>query len=562
MHQFVKIFILFLIAIFPASAQGDAREQGLVTNDPLWRQALGGAVVSLPSVQAQSAVVALDGGNIRAYSTAGTSMWNFSARGRISPYVTRSREGTSYISRTNGTLIAVNRAGRELWRRDLGSALSAHVITGWDGRLFAPADNKIVCYTASGNQLWTQTFETPFFIAPKLDRYGGIIFALENKEICRSDPFGNLKKWTISNTPAQLISIEQQKILIVYTDGAIEILDSAEDWFFSAKVDSHVILLPKLPSNPLAAAGKGNNIAAVMRDGRIAFVSADEKKIIWTGDTHIKEMINSGNRADMEAEMFFDERGIYILSRNGVSCFSPEGKRLWFTFLQNAASIPAFGNDGVLYSGGNDWILYAYKIEDRVLREENSLYGPKPQGSYGMGRPRAVDALNIPLNLQERKAKLDYISKAINQGKVGENEPDWTSFLLTVSAGREHIQMRLNAISLLGKMGSLETIPWLVNIFKTDNEPTIRAAAITAIGDIGVDPQGTALQTFLHLLIYDPTVKDGNILTAIASATGALCRFSGPPLSEMGIKILNMITAASQPHIARRQANKELASLR
>ena len=179
-----------------------------------------------------------------------------------------------------------------------------------------------------------------------------------------------------------------------------------------------------------------------------------------------------------------------------------------------------------------------------------------------MGRPRAADSTEIPLNARERRAKLDYISKAVNEGNVGLNEPDWTSFLLTISAGREHIQMRLDAIKLLGKLGSLDTVPWLLNIFKTDNEPSIRTAAITAIGDIGVDPQGAALQTFIHLLIFDNTVNDSQILTAIASSTGALCRFSGPPLSEMGIKILNMLAAANQPQITRRQANRELASLR
>ena len=342
MRQFNKICVLLIIIASPLSAQSEFREQGLVTSEPIWRQALGGAVVSLPSVQAQSAVVALDGGNIRAYSTAGRPMWNYSARGRTSPYVTRSREGTSYISRTNGTLIAINRAGRELWRRDLGGALSARVIVGWDGRLFAPADDKIVCYTASGNLLWTRSFESSIFIAPKLDRAGGIIFALENKEVCRIDPFGNISKWTVSNTPVALLSVERQKILAVYADGIIEELGSADEWFISAQGNLQSLMLPKLPAKPLAASANGNNIAVIMNDGKIAFLSAEEKKILWTGDTHMKEMISSGGRPDMEAEMFFDERGIYILSRNGATCFIPGGKRLWFTFLQNAASIPAF----------------------------------------------------------------------------------------------------------------------------------------------------------------------------------------------------------------------------
>ena len=148
--------LLFFIPLSLAAQSGPSadRERGQVNADPLWRQALGGEVTGLPTVQAQSAVVVLDGGNIKAYSTAGTPLWNYSARGRISPFVTRSLEGTSYISRNTGALIAVNRAGRELWRRSPGGPLSGPVISGWDGRLFVPTGNRLTCYTASGNLLW------------------------------------------------------------------------------------------------------------------------------------------------------------------------------------------------------------------------------------------------------------------------------------------------------------------------------------------------------------------------------------------------------------------------
>ena len=58
--RLIKYLILLLLASH-LIAQTDEREQGLVSNAPFWRQALGGNVLSLPSVQAQSAVVALDG---------------------------------------------------------------------------------------------------------------------------------------------------------------------------------------------------------------------------------------------------------------------------------------------------------------------------------------------------------------------------------------------------------------------------------------------------------------------------------------------------------------------
>ena len=515
---------------------------------------MGGSVLSLPSVQVQSAVVALDGGSIRAFSTAGKSLWNYSARGRISPYVSRSREGSTYFSRTNGVLIAVNRVGRELWRRELGFPLSAGVVTGWDGRLFVPVEKKIFCFTASGNLLWTRVFEASFSIPPKTDRGGGIIFALNNNEVYRIDHFGNFYKWTLSNAPAVIVSTSQTQVFVFYRDGTIEALN-----LFEEKRDS--LGFPKLPSAPLAAIGKGGNIAVTMNDGRIALFSIEERKIIWFGDSHIRELIKTGAVPDMEVEMFFDERGVYVLSKNGATGFSVDGKRYWFTNLQNAAAVPAFGNDGVLYSGGKDWVLYSYKIEDRILHEKTSLYGPVPDGAYGMGRPIIPDKLVIPLNENEKIRKLEQITEGINSGRIGANESDWTSFLLTVSAGQDHLTMKINAIRLLGKIGSQETIPWLINIFKNEIEPILRSEAVKAIGSIGVDPQGIAIQTFMQLIIYDGNTKNDQILTSIAQATGALCRFSGPPLSEMGVKLLNLLISSEQPPPARRQARIELASL-
>jgi len=313
---------------------------------------LGGAVLSLPSVQAQSAVVALDSGNIRAYSTAGTPLWDYSAKGKISPFVTRSHEGTSYFSRTNGTLIAVNRAGRELWQRSLESQICAKVISGWDGRLFVPTEQMIYCYTASGNLLWARSYETPISIAPKLDRSGGIVFVLENNHVYRINAFGDIRIWTLSDPPAALIPIErQQQILVLYKDGSMSILGQSGDWFFSAQEEFNPALLPKLPGRPITAASRGNNIAVLFDDGSASIFSLEppsnrppgsssDNGILWRSDSHIKEFIKNGGKPDWEAEVIYDDRGIYILNKNGATDFTHEGKRNWFTFLQNTAAIP------------------------------------------------------------------------------------------------------------------------------------------------------------------------------------------------------------------------------
>jgi len=555
----LRFFIILFITAVPVFSQTQTRDHGRLNVEPFWRQALGGEVLSLPHVQVQSAVVALDGGNIKAYSAAGTPMWSYSARGRISPYVTRSREGTSYITRTNGILIAVNRVGRELWRRDLGSPLNAKPVTGWDGRLFVPIDKKLLCYTASGSLLWTKTFESSFTIAPKLDRNGGLLLALGNT-VHHIDPFGNANIRELSASPAFLFLTAQQQIMAIYPDGAMEILGTSQDWFIGAQSEVHARVLPRLPARPVAAAYRENNVAAVLNNGRVSLVSIDQGRILWTGNSHIGE--TGGGGAETQAELIFDERGIYVLSRSGATCFSHDGRRLWYTFLQNTAAIPAFGDDGVLYSGGRDWILYAYKMEDRILRQRDSLYGSEPEGSYGMGRPQSAFIPDVPLFENEIRSKLEQITRAVNTGRVESNEPLWTTFLLTLSASQGSIVNKITAINLLGRIGSRETIPWLINIFNRESEPSVRAAAINAIGSIGVDPDGIAIQTFLNSIIYGGSLRDEQIMLAIASATGALCRFSGPPLSETGIRILNMLSAGNQPPAVRRQAAREITSLR
>ncbi|MCL2209687.1 MAG: PQQ-binding-like beta-propeller repeat protein [Treponema sp.] len=549
-----RISAFFLLAALPIFAQSDNRQQGLLTLEPSWRQALGGEVISLPSVQAQSVVVALDGGNIKAYSADGNPLWNYTARGKISPYVTRSREGTSYFSRTNGILIAVNRAGRELWRRDIGDPLSGGVVTGWDGRLFIPAEKKMLCYTASGNLLWTRILESTFKIPPKLDSSGSVIFTLENNEVYRMDPFGNSFVWTASGAPSALLSTGDQQILVIYPNGTMEILGTTENWFMTAAGNLHSSLLPRLPASPLAAAGNGNKIAAVLSDGRIVLVSLEESKILWTAESHIK----SGNQ---KAEMVFDDKGIYILSENGASGFSHDGKRLWFTTLQNIAAIPAFSDDGTLYTGGKDWILYTYKIEDRLMPQKNGLYGSQPDGSYGTGRPHSLHIPVYPLLDYEIDRKLEQIEAAVNAGNIGTHEPEWTTFLLLLSYNNGNIQNRISAMRILGQIGSHETVPWLSNIFRRESEPVLKAAAAAAIGAIGVDPEGIAINTFLYTIVSS-NIKSEQVLIAITTSTAALCRFSGPPLSETGIRILNLLCENPQPPLVRRQAGKELASLR
>jgi hypothetical protein len=77
-----------------------------------------------------------------------------------------------------------------------------------------------------------------------------------------------------------------------------------------------------------------------------------------------------------------------------------------------------------------------------------------------------------------------------------------------------------------------------------------------------MDPEGKAIQEFTAAVRTGNPLHDEQLFLAIAAATGALCRFSGPPLHDTGSQLLHLLNGSSQPPLVRRQAQSELDSLR
>jgi outer membrane protein assembly factor BamB len=104
-------------------------------------------------------------------------------------------------------------------------------------------------------------------------------------------------------------------------------------------------------------------------------------------------------------------------------------------------------------------------------------------------------------------------------------------------------------------------MPFLADVFRREKEPLLKAAAAGAIGAIGADPDGVALQAFIDAVATGNPLRDEPTLVAIAIATGRLCRFSGPPLSDAGARILALLSGATQPQAVQRQALHEMSTL-
>ncbi|MDR2518182.1 MAG: PQQ-like beta-propeller repeat protein [Spirochaetaceae bacterium] len=537
----------------------------------LWKQPLDGQVIGLPSVQAGSVAVVCEGGNLSVYSRQGNALWTYNAGGKLSPFVTRSREGTIYICRTNGQLIAVNRIGRELWRRALASPLSGPVLIGWDGRLFAPTRSALSCYTIGGALLWHKAFASPIAVNPREDKRGGVIMALENAEVLRIDPFGRTGTTRLAEVPALLLSAAgsdgpeggaEIPVLVFYKNGAAEIIGSGAAY----------PPLPKLASPPVGGASRNGNAAVTLGDGQVILIRAASAEILWAEKSGVTP-VETGGRGK-EAAMLYDERGIYMLSKAGAAGFNEDGERLWFLRVVGAASLPIFSDEGVLYSGGSDWNLYAYRLEDRILLSRTSLYGPAPEGSYGLGFPFPPrrDYANR-FSRAELRNRFSAIDKALQDGDVGEREKEFTAYLMEAASSVRNntrlsltkppvqAEQRIEAAGLLSRLGSKELIPFLADLFSHDPEPLVQAAAARAIGRIGVDPDGLALGAFSRAVIPSNRMKNEQLLLAVAASAGALCRFSGPPVSGAGAAVLIALAGQDKPARVRAQALQEISSL-
>jgi outer membrane protein assembly factor BamB len=264
-----------------------------------------------------------------------------------------------------------------------------------------------------------------------------------------------------------------------------------------------------------------------------------------------------------------------MLSKAGAAGFTEEGERLWFIRVIGAAAIPIFSDEGLLYSGGIDWNLYAYRLENRVLPQKQSLYGPAPEGDYGLGTPFPLrrDYTNR-FSERELKTQFSRIDKSLREGRVGEQEKEFTAYLMEVAASLRNnlsqsslkppvqFNQRIEATRLLARLGSQEIIPFLADLFSYEPDPLVQAAVAEAIGRIGMDPDGLALGAFSIAVLSPPQIKDERVLIAVASAVGSLCHFAGPPLSSTGVKILITLAGYDKPLRVRNRALEELQSLR
>jgi hypothetical protein len=213
---------------------------------------------------------------------------------------------------------------------------------------------------------------------------------------------------------------------------------------------------------------------------------------------------------------------------------SRESGNEWILDIEGASALPAYNGDGLVIVGGQNWLLAAYRVKDPAPPAAS-----KPPETYGLAKWTA------PPEWISREG----IAAALDQGNVGENERAFASFLIETSRITPGLNLpaatiaeRVEALTLLGRLGSPEYVPFLVDVLGRESSPLIKTAAIRAIGAIGIDRGGRAMNAFVREALPIFPASDTQVLNAILEAAGKLSVINGPPIYDRGVAILGALS--------------------
>jgi hypothetical protein len=238
--------------------------------------------------------------------------------------------------------------------------------------------------------------------------------------------------------------------------------------------------------------------------------------------------------------------------------------------ITSAVSPGLLAPSGLLFSAGADWVLAAYRYEAAL---------PEAGGRARPGLPPDDSPLSALLlftpGLEDESAQrrlVDDIEKRLDSGTIGESEPGDRAVLEALvrgdfSAGlpatRQRFRLfalpRVEALVLLGEIGSPASLPLLAEMAEEGSDSSVKAAAIGALAAIGVDPEGIAAAAFARLA--SSKRLDDQVAWALVDAIEVLSLRSGSAPSLDMARALLSLTGPPFTGAVRERATTALARL-
>jgi outer membrane protein assembly factor BamB len=492
----------------------------------------------------------------------------------------------------------VNKAGQEVWRKELGVSPAGPPAFGPDGRIYLVAGGQLLCLAPNGLGLWSRPLSADYLALAGPGPGGGPLLALTDGSALLYSPDGALLWREGFQSQVRHLAVRGRELLLAFADGSLRAFRPLDEGGITAGGGSaagegalagddapaggHAAVaaagartaasgsepaLPALGSPPVALAAGPDGYYALGSSGRLLALGPGGGEL-WSLET--------GSLPSDGARLYAYKERAVLASKNRVRSFGPEGALFRDLSIRNATGLPALTSGGAVLSGGSDWILYAYRFE-RALE--------------GLGRERPAILDRQAVKDAGKRALLWYpggssddtvlsmladIEKSLKSGTIGEGVSEALLVASAVALGELDAPFgagalaqgpsprgalaRAKACEVLGALGFPAAVELLAEVIQRDADPAVQAAAASAVAAIGLDPGGKALDAFAAEAAKGRL--DARTGRALIDAIEALYRAGGGLDNPSGaLALLRIAGGASYSGDLRRRAEAALRRL-
>jgi outer membrane protein assembly factor BamB len=513
-----------------------------------WRFATGGQIRSRPAVAQDGTVYAIaEDSYLYALSPSGALAWKADLGWLPGDCLAVSPDGMIYAGLKNRDLVAFTPRGVVAWREHFNGLFVADPLIAPDGTVYigvAPAT--LISLSESGRKQWSITLPGSLIGAPIMDGAGTIYLVASDRRLYSLTQWGEFR-WSLPllAQPTTTAIARDGTVLVGTEDGEVIAVNPNGDMLWSRAVNA-----------PVTGVSVGvDEIVAATADGGLVGLSA-AGQALWRE--------SAGSRLDTSP----------LIRGSGLLAFALDGTLLLLhqpvgvieRFNVGTAGAAVLAQDGSVYLGGRDWVLYAFSRPAGTER----ITGPWPQAGHDeqhsgrtpFGPPGGIDAVlnatpdylyleslagsgnheQTQLFLSEVRSRVDggslgkstwYVVRILEQlAGTGLIDPEYRNQKVI----NDLPDVRAAAASLLGAVGSAGSRWALIRVANAETDRFALSAEIRALGNLAFDGDGSSARTIAAAFVRAGSTPADNRLAAetvdalgrIASSTGLMT----PPAAQ------------------------------
>jgi len=440
-------------------------------------------------------------------------LWRFVAGGQIRNAPALSHNSIIYLPADDRSLYAVYPNGELKWSYKGGYKFAGSPVIGYDGTVYiATVKGALLALAPNGRVRWS--FRAPAAItgtpaigsdgtSPSIGPDGSIYLGAENRRLLAMDRLGH-KKWEVTLPGAPGTAAIGADGTIYVNGYGIHALSPAGLLLWSYSI-------PEKTADPII--GEHGIITAGAQNGRLYLIDPEGKKI---------RHIQLGAPVNKPAAAARDGT-IYAVAANTLYAINPSGDIQWTFTTKREAAAPALAEDGTLYLGSADWILYAIGGAHGGMAESSwpiHLHDPAHTGRFnGLGnlenpafwiiRARAYSG-SEELKLKALKEIEQYLKGEDFKALYASSLESILEYLVLESVVIRNYYygklihnfplVRLKSCSLLAELGTERTRNILLEVLKHEPDSHVKGAAALGLGRIARPSDNEVVLELVHQL--------------------------------------------------------------